>query len=491
MSALKYNSALSLLVLLLLLMLGLYWEVASALFNSWLRDGNPTYSHGWLLLLVSIYLVNERWRELPLAPRLSPSWLGGCLVALSSIVWLLATLGSIQVVQFIALVGLVGALFWGVMGLSQARMFIFPILLMLGTLPLWDWIAALLQLPTTLAAEWMLRLSMVPVLREGFFLSVPAGDFEVEAACSGLHYILVAAILGLIFGAMHRLRWWVTAIIALCAVVIAIVANFIRVYTVILIGQYTDMESNLVEDHASVGWVIFTIGVLPLFWAATKYATKDKCVAKLGIVSVKNQSRVAQMIGVSTLFVGLLVGPLWMAVLNNQSVDIEYAMEELPAIVRMAVPDAAQIDYQPAFMAGDLTKAGWVTVEGDEKSSFYIYMSRFFSQSQGKEAVGYGNRLVARESLWRQLESDVITLPDLADVTVNAATLSSGESKLRVWQWYQVGDKQMANSFLVKVYNVINALQGNRVVDVIVLAIEVDGDVASADSLLHSLFKQL
>jgi len=476
--------------LLLVATVGLYWETSWGLFAYWLDDRNYTYSHGWLLLLVSIYLVYERWRTQAQPLDLAPSWVGGVVVIISSMVWLMATIGSIQVVQFLSFVGLVSGVFWGVMGFSQARLFALPILLILGALPLWDSVATVLQLPTTLAAEWMLQISRVPVLREGFFLSVPAGDFEVEAACSGLHYILVAVLLGLIFCAMHRLHWWVTIGIILAAATISIVANFIRVYTVILIGQYTNMESDLVKDHASVGWVVFALGAIPLFWFASKLTKQDKYVGGIKVAPVVKQGRLSRSVGVVTLLAGLLVGPVWMGYLEAQIEEAMLNESEFPVIIKSASRGELNIEYQPAFMPGDVVKEGWIDSERSGEASTYLYLSRFYRQKQGKEAVSSSNRLVSSSSLWNQLEAGSIPFQGLSGGVVNVATLSSGNIELRVWQWYQVGERRITNPLWAKIYNVIATLQGHGYIDVVVLATKIEDDVAAADVVLQRFSKK-
>lgn len=490
MPSVKSNAVMLLLSSLLLLAVGLYWEATGALFVYWLDDDNYTYSHGLLLFLVSLYLIYERWRALSQPLVLNPSWVGGVVVFISSLAWLAATIGSIQIVQFLSLVGVVSGIFWGVMGFSQARLFALPILLILGALPLWDPLATMLQLPTTLVTEWMLRLTMIPVLREGFFLFIPAGTFEIEAACSGLRYILVAVLLALIFGALHGLRWWVTASIVLAAAAIGIIANLIRIYTVILIGQYTNMQSDLVEDHASIGWVLFAIGAVPLFWFASKHAAQEKYVARIEIASITRRGRVNQSVGVVSLLVGLLVGPLWMGYVDRQAGNAAVDEGALPAIIEEAVKDDTPIDYRPTFISGDVVKEGWVRSEKKGGASVYLYFSRFYSQTQDKEAVSSANRLVTNSSSWHQIETGVNSLQGSVESTVNSATLSSGDTQLRVWQWYQIGDRRIASPLWAKIYNVVETLQGSRIIDVVVLATEVDDDVATADALLYRFSEQ-
>jgi len=121
-------------------------------------------------------------------------------------------------------------------------------------------------------------------------------------------------------------------------------------------------------------------------------------------------------------------------------------------------------------------------------SDIYYYISRYYRQSQGKEAVSNANHLVAQTSSWRQLEISVRTLPDVMG-KVNVSTLISGDDKLRVWQWYQVGDRRIASPFWAKIYNVLDSLRGNTVVDVVVLATDGDDQVI-ADAMLYQFIEQ-
>ena len=55
----------------------------------------------------------------------------------------------------------------------------------------------------------------------------------------------------------------------LSAMLIAIVSNVIRVYIIVLSGELTNMQSYFIkEEHVSLGWVIFFIGISIYLWQA-------------------------------------------------------------------------------------------------------------------------------------------------------------------------------------------------------------------------------
>ena len=105
----------------------------------------------------------------------------------------------------------------------------------------------------------------------GDLIQVPNGTFEIQGGCSGLHYLIVGLAVAALHGELRRDPWKVRlAQLALMAV-LALVANWVRVYGVIEAGYLSDMHSSLLRNHYWFGWGLFGVALLAFFWITGRW----------------------------------------------------------------------------------------------------------------------------------------------------------------------------------------------------------------------------
>ena len=75
----------------------------------------------------------------------------------------------------------------------------FPLLFSLAAVPVGDGLLPHLMLLTADTSTALLRAVGVPVFREGQFLSLPGGNFEVASVCAGLAYLTAGTVIALLF----------------------------------------------------------------------------------------------------------------------------------------------------------------------------------------------------------------------------------------------------------------------------------------------------
>src|SRR5262249_51201448 len=116
-----------------------------------------------------------------------------------------------------------------------------------------------------------LRLSGIPVYREGLFFTVPSGSWSVVEACSGLRYLMASLTLGFLYAYLtYRTLYRRIAFIA-PSIVVPLVASWIRAYMIVMIGHLSHMELAVGVDHLLYGWLFFGIVIAILFWAGSHW----------------------------------------------------------------------------------------------------------------------------------------------------------------------------------------------------------------------------
>jgi len=111
----------------------------------------------------------------------------------------------------------------------------------------------------------------IPIMKTGFLLTLPNGTFEVAEGCGGLRYLLAALYIGslLTYIGNYSTKRRIALIITFAS--LALVANVIRVVTVVIAGYLTDMQHHLVHHHVNLGWVIFLLFIFPLIYFSSRY----------------------------------------------------------------------------------------------------------------------------------------------------------------------------------------------------------------------------
>src|SRR5690606_25473253 len=110
-------------------------------------------------------------------------------------------------------------------------------------------------------------------LVEGNVLRLPGGSFIIEESCSGLRFLLVSSTLSIMNSYMGNHGARRGGLLFLFITFLAFFANWVRVLAIVLIGDYTNMESSLVEDHANFGWLVFLFVTLLPYLLISRYVS--------------------------------------------------------------------------------------------------------------------------------------------------------------------------------------------------------------------------
>jgi exosortase len=246
-----------------------YWPTTVFLYEKWSDVVSKTYTHGWLILLICAALVIRSRRELASAlARASPR----AHLALAGVVlaWLVCYRAGIQ--------GLAAPLqpliFWlavtAAFGWAVGRVLLFPVAYFYFAVPIWY--GTPLKDLTVLVVHAMLRLTGPPALFAGDLIYIPNGSFRIEEGCSGVHFMIVGLAVAALYGEQQRDPWRTRVRQLALMAGLALIANWVRVYTIIEAGYLSNMQSYLVRvSHYGFGWGVFAAALLVFFWLATRF----------------------------------------------------------------------------------------------------------------------------------------------------------------------------------------------------------------------------
>ena len=238
-----------------------YWPTLGEMAHAW--SHNPHYSHGFLVPLLSAYLIWQRRDKLAEVVRKPSNW--GLLVVLGSLGLLfLGSLGAELFLTRISIIGTICGLIAYFSGWKLLRAMAFPLAFLLFAIPIpvliYNEIVFPLQfIASRFATSCLEMLNLFPIMREGNVLIMPGMRLEVVEACSGIRSLMSLLALAAGYGYLAvksvPVRWF----LFLAMVPLAIVSNGTRVMITALMTNYIGPKAAEGFMHEFSGWVIFVV----------------------------------------------------------------------------------------------------------------------------------------------------------------------------------------------------------------------------------------
>jgi len=436
------------------------------------------YGHSWLVVGVAVWLV-WRLRTPLLAEAPTPSLWGLLVLAGIAVFWWFGYVLEIRALGQMALMAAITGITWTLLGTRVTALLAFPLLYLFLTVSAWDVLIRPLQEATAWLSEPTVRALGVPLYRDGPYLWIPEGRFLVDETCAGLRYFLVALSLGTLYAYLSFADLWRRVLfIALTIVWAGLLLNVIRVAAVVYVGHVTAMQHPWVHDHGDMGWVLFGLGLLPLFLAGAlmhRLRPAQWPVLRLGPSIGRDSSQFQGRRGLMAagLAAALLIvsAPLGAHALEARAIagSADSRPPDLPQVSGWVGPDDPPDHWLPHFPAAD---AEHRAVYRAGPASVYLYQAWYAYERDDAKLMYFGNRLFERRQ-WRLL-SDRPRHLDLNGVTwtVREQVLRDpGQSHLRVlWSWYRVDDAATANAMQAKLFNLRGVLRGRPEAMVVALA---------------------
>lgn len=246
----------------------LFADAAASMASIWINSS--AYHHGILVAPISFWLIVRSPEGLRTAP--SADWLGARILAGACVLWLLSRASEISLIGHVALVvAFIGAVV-AVYGRANASAWAFPLAFLFFMVPVGEEFIPLLQQWSSGAVTWMLKLSGVETLRDGFMLTTSAGRFEIARSCAGLRFILASAMISTLVAYLAFAGWRRRLCLIAAALAIALIANWLRAYFIILLATVTERRLGTGPEHVAIGWAFYVALIAFLVWHARRHA---------------------------------------------------------------------------------------------------------------------------------------------------------------------------------------------------------------------------
>ena len=434
-----------------------YWQTVQSLVWAWEHDG--TYQYAFLIFPLSLWVAFNLRDQLK-ANLPAPSLCGLMAVAGLVFAWYAGHLLDVNLVQHFALVALFPALVLACWGWRALWALVFPLgYLVVFAVPWGNGLVGPLQDITAHFAVRALELTGTPVLLNGREIVTPSAVWMVADACSGVKFFIACSALGCLYAYLMYQRWWKRVVFVTLAAVVPIIANGLRVYFTILIGEIWGLEYATGTDHLIFGWQFFGTVLVLLLLAGWFF--RDRIVVReypraddgkpVGVRSVVWPAVIAL----------LIAGPVLAAGAASPAAPEELHLAA-PAVVGWSGSLATTDNWRPSFSgAAGQVKAVYRAEAGGAVIELFhaVYTGK---PRRGHTLITYGNNLYdpARAQILRSASQPV---KDTADRNLTAGELwlsGAGGSRL-VWYWYCVDHRCTRSPLLTKLLQASDVLRGD------------------------------
>jgi exosortase A len=474
------------------LVAAVFWPTVQSMVEIWNRS--ETFQHCFVVAPIAVWLVwNDRTRLAGVPAR--PFWPGVLAIALCGGAWLLGVLSAAQVVSQFALIGLIAAVVLTVFGLGWARILWFPLLFLVFAVPFGEAIVPVLMDWTADFTVAAVRLSGVPVYREGVHFVIPSGQWSVIEACSGIKFLIASLMAGSLYAFLMYRSPKRRALFMAASVAVPLFANWLRAYSIVMIGHLSNNRLMTNEDHIVFGWILFAAAMIAFYWIAARWREDARTESPVAHAMAHRPTRIvtgAVVAAAVTVAWPLLAHALMQPVGAAGPVPVA-----APSPVAGWEPGASAAATWVPDLDGQSGSQVFNYVKGTQRVAVYVAVYRH--QTQAAQVGSSANQFVrSHNPRWKQTAQGTATAGDPGD-SATPHVVHSGELRspatfehIAIWQWYWTQDGPTSSAARTKL--ALARARLARVPDTalwIAVYSPVTGDRAAAEQTLREFLRDM
>ncbi len=436
------------------------------------------YSHGFLLPLITIYILWQRKILLSQLPYRG-SYLGVFVVCIGLMLGLMGELGTLYtVIQYGFLLAIFGVVL-SVTGVSTFRHYLFPLLILVFMVPLpsfiYNSLSSELQLISSKIGVAVIQLFDIPVYLEGNVIDLGKMKLQVVEACSGLRYLFPLSALAYILALMYQANAFLKAIIFLSSIPVTVAMNSLRIG---LIGVTVDTWGEKAAEgllHDFEGWVVFmsslAIIIFEIRLLSWLMGDKRSLAEVLAVVESHSMTEPVGSKGISNsslrpFYFSAGVIFLFSAVFfySPEREEIIPDRDVFASYPQDLAQWSGQRDYLNPAHLKSLKLSDYLMINYAEQPGYPVnyYVAYYDSQQKGRSAHSPKSCMPGDGWEMSDFERTEITLGNDFSLPVNRTVIRKGNQTSLVYYWFQQRGRLLNNEYLVKLYLLWDSITKQR-----------------------------
>lgn len=467
---------------------------AASMVDIWIHS--ETFMHCFLIPPIVLWLIWRRRAELSRVPS-QPDWRFLILMAGTGFCWLVGELAAVNAITQLALVLMLVLAVPTLFGSRVAGVIALPLFFLFFAVPLGEFVLPLMMEWTANFTVFALRLSGVPVYREGLQFILPTGNWSVVEACSGIRYLIASITVGTLFAYLnfHSVKRRL-AFIAV-AFLVPIVANWLRAYGIVMLGHLSGNTLAVGVDHIIYGWLFFGVVIMLMFaiggrWTDAPTELPLPATDVIALPPLENRSSWSMVMAVIVVVLLPQVGNAALQHTGNEvaprlKIEMQSGQQWRPA------PNPA--NWRPAFQNPTSEfQGGYAGPPG----TVGLYIGYYRHQGYLRKLVSSENALVKlQDPVWSRVEQGQRQITFRSqEVIAKTAQLrgasldgSATSTRLVVWQWYWIGGQLTSSDYIAKARIALLRLFGQDDDSAVIIVYAPKEQAGGAEGVLQSFIQ--
>lgn len=472
----------SLIVLAMCLGWILFWyrDTAVAMVTIWWRS--ETFAHAFLVVPISLWLI---WRRRHALAQLEPraSLLAAVLLGMTGLVWLLGDLAAVNSVAQFALVAMLVLAVAAVLGYRLAWAMAFPLGFLFFAVPIGEFVMPQFIRWTADFTVAALRVTGVPVYREGTHFIIPNGSWSVVEACSGIRYLIASLVVGTLYAYLNYRSLLKRLLFISVSIVVPIIANWLRAYMIVMLGYLSGNRIAVGVDHLIYGWLFFGLVVMVMYVIGARWADNPDPNEPVAAPRSGSAGRHRPWLAAALVLAVAWLPLAWDQVIAGTGSATAPRLE-LSAPSGWEASSASLSDWRPAYSGAS---AELRTAFERRGTPVGVFVGYYRHQDYDRKLVSSDNVLVkSRDAEWLQTADGAgnVVIAGHAVAVRQARLKAATGRRLLVWQWYWINGLLTSNDYVAKAYTAWSRLIG-RGDDSAVIAIFAADDDGGGEARLR------
>ncbi len=471
------NKRLALSAFVFLLWIIFCWQGFVTVVNVWW--GNEIFNHGFFILPGVLYLIYLK-RSALLAQPFETSWLSLIFIVPTLLLYVVGVAGDVQLFMHAATFALFPLLVWMLIGTRAALTIFFPLCFTLFSVPVGEQLIPYLQEIAADGSVWLLKLTGVPLFRSGLYIEIPQGRFLVAEACSGVSFFIASVVIGSLYSYLNFRSAKRRIVFVFISLIFPVVANIIRVYGIILIAYWTDMEYAAGADHLIYGWFFFALVIL--FLLGIGELMRESGVEWESAPQQPSSVWKVSLFPIVSIIVLLVASTMWVNTIRHAESTHESASYTYYNAGETTC-ETGDIALSPAFNNPSEMRKSYRLLNGECQVTVY---EAWFS--------GVDNELISDlnkpydQQKWSLVSTSVQSIySEKLGVELPVYIITTPNGKQAVFTlWYEMDGRVFSSKIDAKLHETMNALMGQRAAGkLVIVALPVGNDLHQAISELY------
>ena len=279
------------------------WPTITNLTSIW--TSSESYQYAWLIIPFLVYTLGWHYRDEILSFTPQPDFSGIALITGGVALWLIATIVHIELGKSIAFVLVLQGVLMSILGLRIWWRLLPIFALLFFMIPSGDVLQLPLRILTVNMIDWFASVADLPHSIDGFVVYI--GDdhrYVVLDECSGLFYVTMATFLSYSWAILLYRSFSKVVALALLGGLLGIVANALRVNSIIWLDWVNDTQMDL-SEHSNVQVIILSLMLGVLFLTVSRLRPESRIDIKSHKEKIKGSG--LSWKGYTPVVAGLLV----------------------------------------------------------------------------------------------------------------------------------------------------------------------------------------